>query len=82
MSVCIVCRSREAAGPSAVCERCATVLTAEGHPLAPAVLAPDRMTEVILKKLRQHVARHVGGVAFERELSDDEVDALLQSFPD
>ncbi|MDX2277394.1 MAG: hypothetical protein NW206_18255 [Hyphomonadaceae bacterium] len=40
------------------------------------------MTEEILATLREHVARLVGGVPFERELSRDEVDALLHSFPE
>ena len=40
------------------------------------------LAEEILTELRERVARSVGGLPFERELSHDEVDALLQSFPE
>ncbi|MBN8607678.1 MAG: hypothetical protein J0L81_12245 [Caulobacterales bacterium] len=83
MNLCIICRNRPGtASGGAVCERCAGMLSAEGHPLWPAKPAPEAMTEEILATLREHVARLVGGVPFERELSRDEVDALLHSFPE
>ena len=82
MPVCIICRNRQVAPTEAgVCERCEGVLAADGHQLWPDRPAPEEITEEILTELRERVARLVGGVSFERELSRDEVEALLQGFP-
>lgn len=82
MTLCIICRSQEAAPHPGLCARCAGVLSAGGQATATVSFAPDRLTEEILTELRERVARSVGGLPFERELSHDEVDALLQSFPE
>ncbi len=82
MTLCIICRSREAAPHPGLCARCAGVLSADAQSPATVSFAPDRLTEEILTELRERVARSVGGLPFERELSHDEVDALLQSFPE
>lgn len=82
MAPCIICRSREAAAHPGLCARCAGVLSADVHAPAAVSLAPERLTEDILSELRERVARSVGGLPFERELSHDEVDALLQGFPE
>ena len=82
MTLCIICRSREAAAHPGICARCAGVLSADAHASATVSVAPDKLTEEILTELRERVARSVGGLPFERELSHDEVDALLQSFPE
>ncbi|MBK8545759.1 MAG: hypothetical protein IPL62_20895 [Caulobacteraceae bacterium] len=82
MTLCIICRSQEAAPHPGLCARCAGVLSADGQATATVSFAPDRLIEEILTELRERVARSVGGLPFERELSHDEVDALLQSFPE
>jgi hypothetical protein len=82
MTPCIICRSREADAHPGLCARCAGVLSADAQAPAAVSFAPDRLTEEILTELRERVARSVGGLPFERELSHDEVDALLQSFPE
>lgn len=81
MTPCIVCRNRAAASHPGVCPRCAGVLSIDGHMLSPVSLAPEELTEDILCHLRERVARLVGGLPFERELSHEEVDQLLLSFP-
>jgi hypothetical protein len=82
MTPCLICRNRPGTvSGGAVCERCAGMLSTDGHSMWPAKPAPEAMTEEILATLREHVARLVGGVPFERELSHEEVDQLLLSFP-
>jgi hypothetical protein len=52
-------------------------LTAKGHPLSPDRLAPEAMTAEILTLLGERGARLVDGVAYERELTADEIATLL-----
>lgn len=80
--LCVVCRHRPVSVPDlGVCERCSGALAADGHPLTAARPAPAEMSAEILAELRERVARLEGGVPFERELSQDEIEVLLQGFP-
>lgn len=83
MAHCIICahEATEAEGAQvSCCARCSAALTVERRQVI-AEAAPAELQNEILDEIRREVARTIHGLPFERQLTTEEVQALLSGVP-